>query len=198
MVQGSSGGNGKMRIAAKEEVVARLSQRLAGAKCVYLTDFTGLNVASMTELRRRLAEAQVDYVVVKNTLARRALSDGAYESLIAHLEGANAFAVSRADIVVAAKILTDFAKERERPKIKAGVIEGQVVSIDDIRRIAGLPPREVLLAQLMGSAQAPIAGVVTILSGLLSKFVRTVDALRAQKAAEQPSPEAEPAVQAEA
>lgn len=170
-----------MRIAEKEQIVARLGQRLEEAKCLYVADFTGLDVASMTELRRRLAEADVELVVIKNTLARRALAGSPHAPLADQLDGPNAFALSRSDVVVAAKILTDFAKEREKPRIKAGVIEGQVVSIEQIRRIAELPPREVLLAQLVGSARAPLAGLVYTLSGLLAKFVRTVDALRAQK-----------------
>jgi large subunit ribosomal protein L10 len=171
-----------MRVAEKEQVVTTLGKRLEKSKCLYLADFTGLDVASMTELRRRLAEAEVEFVVVKNTLARRALSGSAYEPLVDLLDGPSAFALSRSDAVVAAKVLTDFARERDKPRIKGGVIEGQVVSIEQIRRIAELPPREVLLAQIVGTARAPIAGLVYTLSGLLAKFVRTVEALRAQKA----------------
>ena len=172
-----------MQIAKKHEVVAELSEKLSEAKCLYLTDFTGLDVASITELRRLLTAARVDYLVVKNTLARRALAGGPYEGLAEHLSGPNAFALSREDVVTAAKILTDFAKEREKPQIRAGAIEGRVVSIDEIRRIAALPPRDQLLALLVGSARAPIAGLVYTLSGLLVKFVRTVDAVRLQKVA---------------
>ena len=176
-----------MRIAEKEQVVERLGERLEQSKGLYLTDFTGLDVASMTELRRRLAEAGVELVVVKNTLARRALAGSVYEPLVEQLEGPNAFALPSSDAVVAAKILTDFARERDKPAIKAGVIGGQVVSMEQIRRIAALPPREVLLAQLVGSAGAPIAGLVYTLSGLLAKFVRTVDALRAHMASQSES-----------
>ena len=172
-----------MQIAKKHEVVADLSERLGEAKCLYLTDFTGLDVASITELRRRLSEAHVEYLVVKNTLARRALAGSPYEGLREHLSGPNAFALSRDDVVTAAKILTEFARERERPRIRAGAIEGRVVSIEEIRRIADLPPRDQLLAQVVGYARAPIAGLVYTLSGLLSKFVRTVDAVREQKEA---------------
>lgn len=186
-----------MQKAQKQEVVADLSTRLGAAKCLYLTDFTGLDVAALTELRRRLTEASVEYVVVKNTLARRALDGGPYESLAEHLSGPNAFAMSNDDVVTAAKILTDFAKEREKPQIRAGAIEGRVVSIDEIRRIAELPPRDVLLAQVVGYARAPIAGLVYTLSGLLSKFVRTVDALRDQKASEEPVAGTEPAEEQE-
>src|SRR5688572_16102476 len=172
-----------MQMAQKHEVVADLSAKLSKAKCLYLTDFTGLDVASITELRRRLTSAGGEYVVVKNTLARRALTGGPYEGLTEHLAGPNAFALSEGDVVIAAKILTEFARERERPQIRAGAVEGRVVSIEEIRRIADLPPRDQLLAQVVGTMRAPIAGLVYTLSGLLSKFVRTVDAVREDKQA---------------
>lgn len=192
-----------MRIAEKEQVVEELERRVREAKCLYVTDFTGLDVATMTELRRRLAEAEVEYMVVKNTLARRALAGSAFEALVPQLEGANAFAVSRSDVVAAAKILSEFERDKDKPKIKAGVIEGAVVSTQEIRRIASLPPREVLLAQIMGSARAPMVGLVGVLYGLLAKFVRTVDAVRASKeaagGAEAAAPAAEtPAMEAPA
>jgi large subunit ribosomal protein L10 len=172
-----------MQMAEKHEVVADLSERLGEAKCLYLTDFTGLDVAAITELRRRLTNANVEYIVVKNTLARRALAGGPYEGLAEHLSGPNAFALSREDVVTAAKILTDFAREREKPRIRAGAIEGRVISIDEIRRIAELPPRDQLLAQVVGTMRAPLAGLVYTLSGLLTKLVRAVDAVREQKEA---------------
>jgi len=182
-----------MPTAQKEQTIERLRERLDGAKCLYVTDFTGLDVASMTELRARLTDARVEYLVVKNTLARRALSGGPFAELAEHMTGPNAFAVSREDVVTAAKILTDFAKERERPQIKAGAIEGQVISLEEIRRIASLPPREQLLAEVVGRARAPIAGLVFVLHGLLTKFVRTVEAVRVQRDADGGSPAAAPA-----
>ncbi|MGH7563898.1 MAG: 50S ribosomal protein L10 [Gemmatimonadota bacterium] len=172
-----------MPSAQKELKVNRLRERLEGAKCLYITDFTGLDVTMMTELRARLTEASVEYVVVKNTLARRALADGPYAGLIEHMTGPNAFAVSREDVVNAARILTEFARERERPQITAGAIEGQVVSLEEIRRIASLPPRDQLLAEVVGYARAPISGLVFVLHGLMAKFVRTVEAVRAQREA---------------
>ena len=182
-----------MPTAQKEQTIERLRERLDGAKCLYVTDFTGLDVASMTDLRARLSAASVEYLVVKNTLARRALSEGPFAELAEHMTGPNAFAVSRDDIVTPAKILTDFAKERERPRIKAGVIEGQVISLEEIRRIASLPPREQLLAEVVGYARAPLAGLVFVLHGLLAKFVRTVEAVRVQREAEGGSLAAAPA-----
>lgn len=180
----------------KQLTVERLRERLDGATCLYVTDFTGLDVATITELRARLTDASVEYVVVKNTLARRALADGPYAALAEHMTGPNAFAVSREDVVSAARILTEFAKERERPQIKAGAIEGQVVSLEEIRRIASLPPREQLLAEVVGYARAPISGLVYILHGLLAKFVRTVEAVRVQREAQEgPASDAAPATQ---
>ena len=169
-----------MKKELKPQVVETLGARLSGAKCLYLTDFTGLDVDSINALRRRLSAAGVEYVVVKNTLARRAIANTRYADLAEHLEGPSAFAMSSDDVVGAAKVLTDFARERDRPRIKGGAIEGNVVSLEEIRRIAELPPREELLAQAVGYARAPIAGLVYTLSGLLSKFVRTVDAVRRQ------------------
>ncbi len=186
-----------MKRSEKAQVVERLSQRVGEAKCLYLADFTGLDVASMTELRARLSGAEVDFVVVKNTLARKALEDGPYADLSDHLVGPNAFAMSNVDVVSPAKILTEFAKEREKPSIKAGAIEGRVVSIDEIRRIAELPPREELLAQLVGYAKAPMAGLVYTLDALLAKLVRTLEAVRAKKVEQGGAEEAAPEVEVE-
>lgn len=177
-----------MATAEKKKIVTELGARLSGVKCLYLADFTGLGVAEITDLRRQLADAEVDFIVVKNTLAKRALEDTPYAALAEHLEGPNAFAFSTEDVVSPARVLTDFAKAADRPQIKAGAIEGQVVSIEEIRRIATLPSRDVLLAEIVGYARAPIAGLVYTLNGLLSQFVRTLDAVRAQREQSETAP----------
>lgn len=179
-----------MPTAEKKKVVEQLEARLGEAKCLYLTDFTGLDVAGVSELRRRLSEANVDYLVVKNTLARLALEKGQYAELVGLLVGPNAFAFSNEDVVAPAKILTEFAKDGDRPQIKAGAIEGSLLSTDEIQRLATLPPRDVLLAEVVGYARAPIAGLVYSLNGLLSQFVRTLDAVRAHRADQEPEDEA--------
>lgn len=165
----------------KTAFVEDLSGKLSGASFVYVTDFAGLDVERLTLLRSRLRAAQVEYVVVKNTLARRALEGTAAAALAEMLEGPNAFALSAGDPVAAAKVLTDFAKDGDRPKIKGGVVEGRVLGLAEIRRLATLPPREVLLARVVGGMKAPVGGLVYVLAGLLGKFVRTVDAVRAQR-----------------
>jgi large subunit ribosomal protein L10 len=172
----------KLDRAKKQAFVDELAGKLATAECVYLTDFTGLNVERMTQLRSKLRASSVEYVVVKNTLARRALAGTAAAGLDELLEGASAFALGQADAVAAAKALTDFSKDGDLPRIKGGVVAGQIMGAAEIRRLAMLPRREVLLAQLVGSMKSPLNGFVLVLTGVLGKFVRTVDALRAQKA----------------
>ncbi|MBA2565598.1 MAG: 50S ribosomal protein L10, partial [Gemmatimonadetes bacterium] len=172
----------KMDRAKKSEFVEDLAGKLAGAEFVYVTDFTGLDVERLTLLRSRLRASQTEYVVVKNTLARRAIAGTSAAGLEALLDGPSAFAVSRADAVAAARVLTDFGKDRDLPRIKGGVVAGRILSVEEIRRLSTLPGREVLLGRLLGSMRSPIGGFVTVLAGVLGKFVRTVDAVRAQKA----------------
>ena len=184
----------KMDRAKKQAFVEELAGKLAGAECVYLTDFTGLDVERITELRSKLRASAVDYVVVKNTLARRAIAGTAAAQLEELLEGPTAFALSRKDAVGAAKVLTDFSKDSGSPRIKGGVIAGRIVSLGEIKRLAALPPREVLLAKLLGSMKSPVSGFTFVLAGVLSKFVRTVEAVRARKAESgETPPEAAPA-----
>ena len=165
----------------KQTVVDALTAKLAAARAIYVTDYQGLTVGRVTDLRRRLHKAGVDYVVVKNTLALRALQAAAVPGLDAHVTGPTAFALPRADRAAAAKVLTDFAKEFEKPALKAAIVDGRAVTPEQVKRLAQLPPREVLLSELAGTLQAPLAGFVGVLSGLLSTFVGAVEALRAQR-----------------
>ncbi len=165
----------------KQEMVAALATRLRGSPTVYLTDFTGLNVARITELRRRLRAAGVEYVVVKNTLALRALGDAQVAGLEPHLAGPTALVLAGADPVAAAKVLADFAKEFEKPAVKVGLLEGKTVTPDQVKRLAGLPSRTELLAQLGGALQAPMAGFVGVLHGLLLTMVGALEALRTKR-----------------
>jgi large subunit ribosomal protein L10 len=166
----------------KSAFVGELSDKLADASFVYVTDFTGLDVERLTRLRRALRAASVEYVVVKNTLARRALEGTSAAALAELLEGPSAFALSRADAVAAAKVLADFARDGDLPRLKGGVIAGRRLEVADIRRLATLPGREVLLGRALGTMRAPVAGLAVVLGGLLAKFVRTVDAVRAARA----------------
>ena len=170
--------------AQKQEVVTALATRLRRSPTVYVTDFTGLDVAKLTQLRRRLRQAGTEFVVVKNTLALRALGDaqvgGGLES---HLAGPTGLVLAGADPVAAAKVLADFAKEFERPAIKVGLVDGRAVTPDQVKRLASLPTRIALLAQLGGALQAPMAGLVGALNGLLMNMAGALEALRIQRAA---------------
>src|SRR5439155_233039 len=127
------------------------ADRLRRSSTVYVTDFTGLDVARLTQLRRRLRAAGVDYVVVKNTLALRALNDARVPGLEPHLAGPTGLVLGGADPVAAAKVLGDFAREFEKPAIKVGLVDGKAVTPDQVKRLATLPSRTELLAQLGGT-----------------------------------------------
>ena len=169
--------------AQKQEVVTGLVDRLRRAPTLYVTDFTGLNVARITELRRRLRAAGVEYVVVKNTLARRALGEARVAGLEQHLDGPTALVLAGADPVAAAKVLADFAKEHEKPKIRVGLVEGRTVAPEQVKLLAALPSKPELFAQLGGTLQAPLAGFVGALNGLLHMMVGALEALQTQRAA---------------
>lgn len=165
----------------KHTIVTDLGARLKTARTIYVTDFSGLNVARVSDLRRRLWKAGVDYVVVKNTLAKRALHDAAVPGLADHLHGATALALTAQDPAAAAKVLTEFAKEFQKPSVKAAVVEGRAVTPDQVKRLASLPPREQLLAELGAAMQAPLAGFAGALSALLSSFAGALEALKTQR-----------------
>jgi large subunit ribosomal protein L10 len=169
--------------AQKQETVTTLAGRLKRSPTVYVTDFTGLNVAKVTELRRRLRAAGVEYVVVKNTLARRALDAAAVPVLSEHLAGPTALVLAGRDPVGAAKVLADFARENEKPKVRVGLVDGKALSADQVKRLATLPSKPELLAQLGGAFQAPMAGFLGAMQGLLQMTVGALEALRTQRAA---------------
>jgi large subunit ribosomal protein L10 len=167
----------------RQATVESLTELLKGSPNVFVTDFSGLNVLRMTELRRRLRGAGVDYVVVKNTLAQRAFAANGVHALDEHLAGPTGLVLSGTDAMAGAKVLTDFAREFEKPAIKIGLVDGRRVTPAQVKRLADLPPREVLLAQLAGYIQAPMAQFAGVMNGLLYQMVGALEALRAQRSA---------------
>ena len=166
----------------KDVVVGELQDKLKVAQAFYLTDFTGLNVKQITEFRSRLRKQGVEYVVVKNTLAQRALTGMEIPDIAAFFSGPTGLVIGRTDAVAAAKVLTTFAKEfGDRPVIKVGVVDGKPFDADQVRKLADMPPREVLLAQIAGGLQAPMARLAGGMSQMLAGFARAVDALRQQR-----------------
>ncbi len=168
-----------MKREEKEKLVTELSQKLNSAQSLYYTDFTGLNVKRMTDLRRRLKKAGVEYVVIKNTLALRAVNES---GLVADtLKGPTGLVVAK-DPVSAAKVLTDFAKENEdKPAVKGGLLSGKRIDNAQLKRLASLPSREQMLADLGAGMQSPMAAFVGALNGLLYMFAGAPEALKTQR-----------------
>lgn len=163
----------------KDKVVAQLADKLRSAKALYYTDFTGLNVKRMTDLRRRLRKANVEYVVIKNTLALRAVNESGLTG--DRLRGPTGVIISN-DPVGAAKLLTDFAKENDqRPSVKGGLFEGRPLDADQVKKMASMPSREQMLAELGASLQYPMAGFLGAMNGLMGTFAGALEALKAQR-----------------
>jgi len=171
-----------MKRTDKDAFIGDLHEKLSDASAFYLTDFTGLNVKQMTQFRARLRKEGVDYVVVKNTLAQRALHDLNLPDVAGFFSGPTGLVIGRSDPVAAARVLTDFAREfGDRPAVKVGIVERREVTADQVKKLAELPSREVLLAQIAGGLQAPMSRLAGGMSQLLAGFARAVDALRQQK-----------------
>jgi large subunit ribosomal protein L10 len=165
----------------KATIVAGIRERLERMPNLYLTDFTGLKVKQMTDLRRRLRAAGLEYVVVKNTLAGRAFAEAAVGGLEPQLAGPTGFLFAT-DPVVAAKIIAEFQREAESFQVKAGLVEGRAVTPQDVQKLARLPSRTELLGQLAGGLQAPLQGFLGAMNGLRYQWVGALEALRKQRA----------------
>lgn len=166
----------------KQAVVDELSTKLGNAKAFYLADFAGLNVKRVTQLRARLRQEGVEYIVVKNTLAERALETLDYPDISEFLKGPTAVVISQTDPVAPAKVLSDFARENDnKPAVRAGIVENRVVSGADIEKLAKLPSREQLLSELAGVMQAPMTELLMVMTAKMQEMVGLLDALREQK-----------------
>lgn len=168
-----------MKKSEKEQLVSELAQKLRGANALYFTDFTGLNVKRMTELRRRLRKLGVEYVVIKNTLALRAVNESGLVS--ERLRGPTGLVLAR-DPVTAARLLSDFAKENDaKPTVKGGLLDGRALDSAQVKQLATMPSREQMLAELGAGLQSPMAAFVGALSGLLYMFAGALESLRLQR-----------------
>ena len=162
-----------MSKAERQAAVDALTERLAGQTNLYLTDFSGLTVEHMTEFRRRLRKVGARYVVVKNTLARRALVASELTALDPTLlAGPTGVVLPGADPLAAAKVVTEFAREHEKPALRAGLVDGRQVEAAYVQRLGELPSREVLLSMFVGT-----------LNGVLYQVVGALEALREQREA---------------
>jgi large subunit ribosomal protein L10 len=161
-------GNLKIR-EGKEQVVTEVADKFKNSQCTVIADYRGLNVAQVTELRKQLREAGIEFQVIKNTLARRATVGAELTELNEHLTGPTAIAFSNDDIIAPAKILTQFAKKNDQLKVKVGVVEGKVVDADQIKALADLPSREGLLSMLLSVLQAPVRNFALAVKAVADK-----------------------------
>ena len=176
-----------------KKVVADLVELLKSAQAGVLVDYRGITVEQDTQLRNKLREAGVEYKVVKNTLTRFAANEVGFQELDPSLHGPTALAISSTDPIAPAKVLSDFAKDVEAIEIKAGFLDGKVISLDEIKTLANTPSREVLIAKIMGSLNSPISQLVRTLQALVDNVVEPSEIGAAAPVAEEaPAVEAAP------
>jgi len=165
----------------KVAAVAEVKEKLVAAKGSVFTDYRGLKVHELAELRRNLRVSGVEYKVYKNTLTKIAIKDIGLDGLSEFLEGPTAIAFSVDDPVIAAKLLNDFSKEHDSLKLKAGVVEGEIMDAAGIKAVAILPSREELVARLVSMLQAPVSNFVYMLNGPLSSFAAVLNRIKESK-----------------
>ena len=171
-------------LSEKKQVVAELTEKLSKACAGVLVEYKGINVADDTKLRKELREAGVDYAVVKNTLMNFAIEQVGLQDLKGVLEGTTALAVSDTDYVAAARILAKYAEGNKTGfAIKAGFVDGGVISVESVNALAKLPAREVLVAQVLGGLNAPITGFVGVLNANLRGLVCALNAIAEKQSA---------------
>jgi len=170
--------------AENTESVAELKERFAGVQTAVLTEYRGLTVRQLSDLRKQLKGASAEYKVVKNRLARIAIKDSALDGLGKHLTGPTGVAYTRHDPVSVAKALQAFVKSNPALTIKVGVVEGKVLEAAALKSLADLPSKEALRAQLVGALQGPMSKLVTLLTAVQGELVRVIEARSQQAAAE--------------
>ena len=169
---------------AKVEVVAELRELVAGTQATILADYRGLSVAELTDLRKKLRGVDAEFRVVKNTLFKRA-ADGLLpiQELEPFLTGPTAIGFAKGDPIGAAKVMVDFVREHKAISLKAGVVDGVVYNVAKVEALAKTPPREQLIAAVLGSLNAPMAGLVGALNNVCASLVWTLQAVVDQKSA---------------
>lgn len=170
-----------MKLNEKKEIVDELKERLARTQVAILTDYKGLNVTAMNDLRRKLREENIEYQVVKNTLLLRA-AEGTDTALMKdYFKGPSAVALSYEDPVAPAKVLTQFAKENKALEIKVGVMSGKVLDLADLKALAELPSKEVLLGQLVSVLNNVPTSMVRVLAEVPRQMLNVLSAIKDQK-----------------
>ena len=171
-------------LSEKQAIVADLTEKIQGAAGGVLVDYKGITVAEDTALRAEMRKNGVDYAVVKNTLTRFAVKNAVLEELSSVLEGTTSLAVSATDPVAPARVVSEFSKKMNGEKfiVKAGFVDGKVISVDEVKALADLPSKEVLLSMLLSAMQGPVRGLAVSLDATISGLARALQAVADQKA----------------
>ncbi len=164
-----------MRLEQKERVVERLTARMREAPAMIVTDYRGLTVTQVADVRRALREAGATFHVTKNTLAKLAATKAERPDLIALLEGPTAIAFVAEDPSAAAKKLSDLARQTRILQVRGAVMDGQMLTADDVRALGELPPKDVLQAQVVGAIASPLQGAYNVLAAPLREFLVVLD-----------------------
>ena len=165
------------KVAKLDEINASLNE----AKSIFLTDFSGLTVEEVTRLRAEFRKQNVKYLVVKNTLARISAREHGFDVLVPYLHGPTALAIAMGDPVAPVRVIFDFKKDKEKPAIKAALLEGQLLDQKAAEEVRNVPSREVLLARALASMQAPATNMAGVLAAIPRKLVYALNAIKATK-----------------
>lgn len=165
-------------LSLKQQVVSEIKDAIQNSKSVSIVEYRGLTVSEISDLRNKYRAEGVSYKVFKNTMVSIALQELGYEGFEEYLSGPNGFVFSNDDMVAGPRVSADFAKENEKLVIKAGLLDGKVLNPDEVKALAKLPSREVLVAQVLGTLNAPIAGLANVLQGSIRKAVYALNAVK--------------------
>lgn len=168
-------------LGTKKQLVAEATEKFSSAKSVIITDYRGLSVAEITELRSRLRAQGVEYRVIKNTLLKIAAKDAGVEGVDEYFQGPTAVAYGLEDAVAPAQVLAKFIKDYKKLVIKGGILEGKTIGEVEVKALADLPPREAILGQVASVFQAPMAGLVNVLQGPIRKLGYALEEVRKLK-----------------
>lgn len=167
----------------KQESVRELSEKIKTSKAMVLVDYRGLTVEQDTDLRNALRKAGIEYRVVKNSIVRFAVKENGLEELDGHLKGPTALALSDTDPVGPAKVMSEYSKKYDKLELKAGVVEGRVIDLTEVKALAQLPSKEVLVARALGGFNAPLSGLVNVLNGNIRGLVVALNAIAEKQGA---------------
>jgi large subunit ribosomal protein L10 len=172
-----------LKLEAKQQITEDLHDRFARSVIIVLTDYKGLDVTTINDLRRKLRESDIEYQVVKNTLLVRAAENTDIALIKDHFKGPSAVAISYDDPVAPAKVLTQFAKDNKKLEIKVGVLNGKVLDVQAIKALAALPSREVMLAHVLSTLNAVPTSFVRVMAEIPRSLLNVLTAIKDQKEA---------------